>query len=133
MKLPQRTMRGLLAGALFHELATEAAAAHKIGPNAMLVLLAIEELHYKGRLSPSVDLVELQLGLSTSAVRLAIGQLHRADLLTKNGVGKAATVMTTEAGFNVLTELSAKCWGEVAKRLKRINVWRKDVLIFAQE
>ena len=115
MKLHPSILRSLLSGAILSYAIDVIADKDDISPDAVVILLALAELHAKGQATPSIERLLAQTLYVPSLFLEAIEALHEAGFLIRDDESVAAT---TKAA-HLLKDVFETCQQEVKHRANR--------------
>lgn len=119
MKLHSSILHSLLSGAMLSYAIDVVTDKHDISPDAVVILLALAELHAKGQATPSVEQLLTQTLYVPSLFLEGIDALYEAGFLIRDGESVAAT----NKAAHLLKDVFETCQQEVKHRANRFAVY----------
>lgn len=119
MKLHPEILHSLLSGAMLSYAIDVVTDKHDISPDAVVILLALAELHAKGQATPSVEQLLAQTLYVPSLFLEGIDALHEAGLLIRDNQSVAAT----NKAARLLKAVFETCQQEVKHRANRFATY----------
>lgn len=118
MKLPTEILASLLRGAALPYAIIITADQYDLSPDAVVILLALAELHEKGKPTPTLEMVICQTLYPPHLFLAGIEELHDTALIIKDG----SKVAATDKAAQLLKAVHDKCQQELNHRATRFSI-----------